>query len=262
MLEITKAFEIITGKVEEVLIPKGYTKQSVAQDDNELTALYTGDIAYSIVYYKEKMRIVLRTCDVEDGEPDNAWKTVATWLFDPAADSTREAENIGEDFAETIRGPKQIAAQKQKKKNKDGDNNSDPLFFANRMVTYFPELRDDIAYEKAHYTSFRGITFAEEKIKPRFVEYVGKANEKTIAKMSKNFAGLYDTGDLDVKGIITYVLLNALDDDKYEAFSAEFEKDLKKIADASRKLRGKKVKPEKPKKPNKFIAENLNGTIN
>ncbi len=259
MLEITKAFEIITGKVEEVLIPKGYTKQNVAPDEKEMTALYTGEIAYSIVYYSEKMRIVLRTCDVENGEPDNSWKTVATWLFDPDADSAKEAENIGSDFAETIRGPKQTAVQKQKKRNKDGDNNSDPLFFANRMVAYFPELRDDIAYEKAHYTSFRGITFAEEKIRPRFVEYVGKANGKTIEKMSKNIASLYDTGDLDVKGIVTYVLLNALDDEQYEQFTAEFEKDLKKIADASRNLRGKKIKPEKLKKQNKYIAENLNG---
>ena len=171
-MELERAFEIITGKVERLLLARGYKKQSVAPSEKELTALYTGEIAYSIVYYFDKKRVLLRSCSMEDGEPDNTWKTVATWLFDPETDTARDAENIAEDFAETIRGPKQTAVQKQKKNKKEGENTSDPLFFANRMVTYFPELRDEIAYEKAHYESFRGITFADEKIMPKFVEYV------------------------------------------------------------------------------------------
>lgn len=260
-MEINKAFQIITKKVEDVLVPKGYTKQDVAQSDNEITALYTGDNAYSVVYYTEKMRVVLRTCGMNEDEPDNAWKTIATWLFDPDADSDREAENIGEDFAETIRGPKQTAVrQKQKKNRKDGENNSDPLFFANRMASYFPELRDDIAFEKAHYTSFRGVTFAEEYIKPKFVDYVHHSGKKAAEKFASNIEALYNTGDLDVKGIITYVLLNALEDDQYNEFTAGFEKDVKKIADAARKLRGKNIKPEKPKKPKQYIADNLTGS--
>ncbi len=257
-MEITRAFEIVTRKVEEVLLQKDYKKQEVVQNEKEITALYTGEVAYSIVYYTEKMRMVLRTCAMDGDEPDNSWKTVATWLFDPDADTAREAENIGDDFAETIRGPKQTAVQKQKKNHKNSDNNSDPLFFANRMVTYFPELRDEIAYEKAHYASFRGITFAEEKIKPRFQDSVNRANEKFLAKMAKNIASLYDTGDLDVKGIITYILLNSLEDDRYEMLAEGFDKDMKKVTDAARKLRGKKVKPEKLKKRKNFIADTLN----
>ena len=51
-MEINKAFEIITGKVEGLLLAKGYKKQNVAESDKELTALYTSDdMAYSIVYY-------------------------------------------------------------------------------------------------------------------------------------------------------------------------------------------------------------------
>ena len=178
-MELERAFEIITGRVERLLLARGYKKQSVAPSEKELTALYTGEIAYSIVYYFDKKRVLLRSCSMEDGEPDNTWKTVATWLFDPETDTARDAENIAEDFAETIRGPKQTAVQKQKKNKKEGENTSDPLFFANRMVTYFPELRDEIAYEKAHYESFRGITFADEKIMPKFVEYVNFANKIT-----------------------------------------------------------------------------------
>lgn len=258
-MELNRAFELITGKVEKILLARGYKKQAVAESDKEMTALYTGDIAYSIVYYFDKKRVLLRSCGMEDGEPDNTWKTVATWLFDPETDTSRDAENIGEDFAETIRGPKQTAVQKQKKSKKDGENTSDPLFFANRMVMYFPELRDEIAYEKAHYESFRGITFADEKILPRFVEYVNTANKGELDRMSKSLSDMYDAGDLDVKGIITYILLNSIEDDKkFEQLTEKFTPEYKKIAVESRKLRGKKIKPEKPKKPSKFMADTLN----
>ena len=258
-MELERAFEIITGKVERLLLAKGYKKQSVAPSDKELTALYTGEIAYSIVYYFDKKRVLLRSCSMEDGEPDNTWKTVATWLFDPETDTARDAENIAEDFAETIRGPKQTAVQKQKKNKKEGENTSDPLFFANRMVTYFPELRDEIAYEKAHYESFRGITFADEKIMPKFVEYVNFANKGELERLSKSLSDMYDAGDLDVKGIITYILLNSIEDDKkFEQLTEKFTPEYKKIAVESRKLRGKKIKPEKPKKTSKFMADTLN----
>ncbi len=258
-MDINKALRMITDKVDAVLLKKNFQKQNVAANKNEITTLYTGDVAYSIVYYTDKMRVVLRLCGMEDNEPDNAWKTIATWLFDPEVDTEKEAENIGRDFAETITGPKQIAAQKKKKKRKDGENNTDPLFLANRMVSYFPAIREDIAYEKAHYESFRGTTFAEEKIVPYFKEYVATANKNALTKMSKNFSTLYNNGDLDVKGIITYILFNAIDDDaKFEQLISEFEKDQAKIAREARKLRGKKLKPEKPKKPKKYIADNLN----
>ena len=168
-MDINNAFDIIVGKAERVLRAKGFRRETVADSEEELTALYIGDLAYSIVYTFSNKRIVLRSCQLEEDAPDNEWKTLATWLFDPDSDGTKEAESIGEDFAETIRGPKQSSAmQKQKKRKKDGENNVDPLFLANRMVTYFPGLKDEIAYEKAHYESFRGVTFADEKIAPRF----------------------------------------------------------------------------------------------
>lgn len=259
-MEITKAFEIITTKVEEILLQRGFTKQPVADSENELTALYTGDLAYNIVYYKDKRRIVMRSCSMVDDEPDNSWKTIATWLFDPDCDGTREAENIANDFVETIKGPKQVAIQQnQKKKKKDNDGNVDSLFFANRMVAYFPELKQDIAYEKAHYASFRGITFAEEKIVPKFKQYVASATEKSLTKLSESLSDLYNAGDLDVKGIITYILLNSIDDDgKFDMLVSEFNNNEKKIAVETRKLRGKNIKPEKlKKKKNNFVADTL-----
>lgn len=257
---MNNAFDIISGRAERVLRSKGYTRENVADSDDELTALYVGEMAYSIVYTFSNKRVVLRSCAVEDETPDNDWKTLATWLFDPESDSTKEAESIGDDFAETIRGPKQSTArQKQKKRKKDGEANVDPLFLANRMVTYFPVLKDEIAYEKAHYEEFRGITFAEEKIVPKFAHMIEDANEKKIEKVSQGLSALYTQGDLDTKGIITYLMLNSIDnDEKFEQLISAFSDNDKKITRAARKLRGKKIKPEKEKKSRNFMADTLN----
>ena len=90
-MDINNAFEIITGKAEKVLTAKGYRKETVADSEDELTALYIGDLAYSIVYTFSNKRIVLRSCQLEDDAPDNDWKTLATWLFDAESDGTKEA---------------------------------------------------------------------------------------------------------------------------------------------------------------------------
>ncbi len=258
-MDINNAFEIITEKFEKAVMNDGYRKETVAESDTELTALYIGEIAYSIVYTYLTRRVVLRSCDVNDGEPDNNWKTLATWLFDPETDGNREAESIGNDFAETVKGPKQTAAvQRRKKRKKDGEGNVDPLFLANRMVTYFPELKDQIAYEVAHYEQFRGVIFAEEKIVPKFNKLVEEANQAKLEKISAGLAAMYASGDLDTKGIITYDLLNSVkSNEKFEQLIASFSAMDRKVAIAARKLIGKKIKPEKPQKSRSYTADAL-----
>lgn len=251
-MEIKSAFDLVTGKVDKALSEQGYKRQSVdSQNEKELTALYTSeDTAYSIVYYKAKMRMVLRQCEMSGGEPDNNWKSAATWLFDPEVDTEKEAESIASDFIETIQGPKQQAiTQTRKKKKKDNDGNVDSLFLANRMVNYFPSLKDDIAYEKLHYANFRGITFAKEKILPLFTEFMNTEGSNNIGKLSKSLNDIYEMGDLDVKGIISYILLNSVENEsKREQLLVNFTEANKKIIASAFTLRGKKIKPEKPKK--------------
>lgn len=251
-MQIEKAFEHIASRVGTCLAKQNFERQDISSNnENELLALFLSeDLAYNIIYYKGKMRMVLRLCSVVDGQPDNKWKSVATWLFDPDADSEKEAESIALDFIETIEGPKQTAiAQSQKKKKKENESNVDSLFFANRMVNYFPELKDEILYEKTHYETFRGITFAQEKILPKFKEFVAQQEGKEMSKFSQFLNDLYENGDLDVKGIISYILINSIEDKaQREKLFENFSDQNIKILDAAYTLKGKKIKPEKPKK--------------
>ena len=103
------------------------------------------------------------------------------------------------------------------------------------------------------------ITFADEKIVPAFKEMVKSSGDGKLEKLSEVLANLYNAGDLDTKGIITYDMLNSIDsDDKFMKLISAFPDSDKKIAKAARKLIGKKLKPEKPKKKSKFIADDLN----
>lgn len=260
-MEIRNAFDYIADKVEAQLAPTGYTRQKVAADDKqEIVALFTSEnVAYSVVYYMEKTHMVLRTCTMTEDGPDNEWKTLATWMLDE--DSTqRDVDSIANDFIEGVSGAVAIKRAKQvrQKKKKDDDGNADPKFLAKRFVAVFPELKEEIKYEEDGYFPFRGATFAKEKIAPKLVSYVRTATKPQLEKLMSIFNLQYNNGDIDTRSIITIVLLNSLDDEQFNAVFEFLSDDLKKAAKAARKYKGKKVRPEKPKKKNVSKASTLN----
>lgn len=250
---VNKAFEIVNKKVEAVLSEKGYTTQNVPSTaSDELVTLYTGEeTAYSIIYYKKKKHMVMRSCAMTEDGPDNEWKTMGTWMFDPAVDKEKEAESIGNDFAETLSGPKftQITRQQKKKKKNSDDGNGDPVFFAKRLVGLFPELREEIKAEENGYETFRAVTFTRASIVPRVQALLERNNNKEIDKLSELLSAQYSYGDLDTRSLITIVILNSItEESQKEAIRKEMSDDLKKAWKAAEKFRGKKVKPAKKKK--------------
>ena len=232
-MEIKNAFEYIAGKVEAQLAPAGYTRQKVAADDKqEIVALFTSEnVAYSVVYYKEKTHMVLRTCTMTEEGPDNEWKTLATWMLDEES-TQKDVESISNDFIEGVSGAVAVKRAKQ--------------------------IKQKMKYEEDGYFPFRGATFAKEKIAPKIVDYVKSATKPQLEKLVGIFNLQYNNGDADTRAIITIVLLNALDDEQFNTVFEYLSDDLKKAAKAARKYKGKKVKPEKPKKKNVSKASTLN----
>lgn len=258
-LEYKKAFELIASKVEEELSKSNFTREKVSSgDSNELVALFTGEnVAYSVVYTKDRQQMILRTCGMtaEDG-PDNDWKTLATWLYDDSEATQKDAESIANDFIEGVSNTVAVkrAKQSKSKKKKSDDGNADPKFLAKRFMTVFPELREEIQTEEDYYYPFRGATFAKEHIAPRLPQYIQSANSKELEKLAGIFNLQYGNGDADTRAVITVVLLNSLNDSDYETLSAYFNDELSVAAKFARKYRGKTVKPEvvKTKKPSRF----------
>lgn len=261
---INQAFQTICDKVQAALAEQGFKKVNAGSvNENEKVALFVSEnLAYSVVYYHDKMHMVMRECGMTEDGPDNDWKTLSTWMFDPENDTMKEANSIASDFVEAISAPKAIKKVKTAKKSKtkkDDEGNADPVFLSKRLVALFPELKEEIKNEEDCYYPFRGVTFARASIVPKVNKLVASGNTNDIKKLVGILSAQYGNGDADTRSIITIVILNAVDP-QYDAMLEEYmSDDLKKAAKPARKFRGKTVKPEKIKPKKKTIVQRLSG---
>lgn len=245
----------IADKVASVIEPQGYQKQTV-DSTKDYAALFLGESnAYMVMYNSKKKLVALKVCGITDGEPDNQWKSMNTWIYDPETDGTKEANSIGNDFADalSVNKPRQI---RSKKKNSD-DGNADPKFFCKRMVNIFPDLKEEIWAEEDGYNPFRGVTFVESKIVPKVNALVKTGNKSQIEKLGTLLSTQYSNGDLNTRSIITVVLLNGIKPEFDEKIEEYLSNDLKTAWKYAKRYRTKKVKPEKVKKVSITNGEKL-----
>lgn len=259
---LNEAFEHIAGKVEEALKPQGFTRAKITStDDNELVSLYTSEnVAYSVIYYKDRTHVLLRECPMTEDGPNNEWNTMSTWMFDPDHDTLKEASSIANDFCDALSAPVAVKRAKQTKKTKKSDEgNADPLFLSKRFLTVFPDMKDEIRDEQECYYPFRGVTFARASIVPRVNELVKTGRESDLKKLGGILSAQYANGDRDTRSIITIVILNAIPEADEAKLEAHLSDDLKKAFGFAKKYRGKTVKPEVEKKQKKTMAARLEG---
>lgn len=262
IIMLNEAFAHISERVEEALKPQGFSKAKIqSTDPNEMVSLYTSEnMAYSVVYYIDEQHVILRECAMTDDGPDNKWKTLSTWMFDPERDTMKEAGSIANDFCDALSAPSAIKKAKQAKKSKKGDDgNADPLFLAKRFITLFPDIKDEIRDEQDCYYPFRGVTFARASIVPRVNKLVHSGKESDLKKLGAILSAQYTNGDIDTRSIITIVILNSIPEEDEQKIEPHLSDALKKAFAHSKKYRGKTVKPEKEKKKKKSIAQRLEG---
>ncbi len=265
-MTVNEAYELICSRVQEVIEPQGFSKLNISNaEENEIVSLYANDVtAYSIIYYSDKMLMVLESCAMTDEGPDNEWRSLATWMFDPETNDKKDATSIANDFISTISAPSRQRTQRQtKKKKRDEDGNVDPLFMFKRLVTVFPELKDEIFSEEDCYSPFRSVTFAKASVVPKINELLSSGNKQQIEKLGAILNAQYKNGDMDCRSVITIVLLNGISGGQNEErMEAALDDTLAKAWKHAKRYRGKNVKPEKPKKQSRLkkYAENLNET--
>ena len=253
-----RSFDIIENEIKPILFKNGFAQK----EKNENSSLFINhDSAYQLKYNEGTKCYELLSGSIED-HTAGQFKIISTWLFDPSQDTEKEAKSIARDFAETLQGSK---SKKNKqtasaKKKNDEDRTVNPLFLMNRLAGIFPELKKDILDEKQSYTKFRSATFAREKalvyVKPVLENMTPKDK---FLKLCELFSNIYNTGDFDTRSIITIIFLNSVDNN--ESISKIEEKispELKDVWACTRKLKGKKIKPEKRKKAKRnLFAETL-----
>lgn len=254
------AFQLIETALSAELTNQGFKEPEPLEDPEGRAAIFTAEqVAYSLLYDSKKKSFVLRSASLgEDGKP-TAWRSLSTWLFDLDKGERSDAESIINDFLEVIRGPKRVEmVQQQRKRAKGEDRNVDPMFFINRLVGLFPDLKEPLNEEKIVYGRVRYITFIKKHVLPEMESLMRDYPDSEPArKLAELLDDMYKGGDLDLRSIVTYVVIDGLSKESYEKLYALMGEELQKAAKPARKLIGKKIKPEKKKKPGKKVEARL-----
>ena len=244
-----EAFDLIIEKTTVALKEQGF-ERSTEEFEDELgpAVLFVNkEAAYSIVFKEKDNIFELRSSNMTDEGPNTNWKSVSNWIFNPEQDTLREAEAIAADFIETIEGPSRIEAVKnaQRQAFKDDDNNPGPLFFFKRLVNVFPELKEEINQERSAYVGFRSATFAKAVVVPKIEALAtNKKESAAFKKLCELLDEFYKNGDLDVRSIITIIILNGMSETAVNNIMGKAGPMLKKGYKYGVKWKGKKAKPE------------------
>lgn len=258
-----KAFSIIRGKLDSLLEEQGFHFEEEKQEEQGSAVIYLNAerLSYSVLYNKKTKQFELRSATLpDDKEASIPWRTLSQWLFDPEQDDARSAESIGNDFAETIQGPSRVEALQmaKKRRSKEQESAQDPMFFVNRLSGLLPGLKEDMIEERARYGLLRPISFIETYAMPKLEELLQSGSGASVQKLAELLNDLYENGDMNVRSIITMVVLNGLDGKLVEErLVPSFAEDMLKGYKAGLRMKGKKVKPEKVKKQPKFVADAL-----
>lgn len=251
------AFEFIQNALAEELAGQGFGKPEALEFANGKAVMFTtADVAYSLQYNENSQQFGLCSATL-DGESKPAnWRNLSVWMFDKTEGTKSDAESILNDFLEVIRGPKRVAiVQQKRKRGKDDDRNVDPMFFVNRLVNIFPELKNELNEEKITYGQVRYITFIKAHVVSRCEDLIIKyPDSEPCKKLCALFDDMYKNGDLDLRSILTFSLFNSMSDTAFSSLYERVGEELQKNIKYTRKLKNKKIKPEKKKKQKKVEA--------
>lgn len=250
------AFDVILDALMEELRNQGFGEpQPIDEDGGRFEMMVAEDVAYGVKYNKKRQQFELRSTTLDDKKKPTSWRNLSVWLYDEAEGTRGDAESIAEDFLEVVRGPKRVAVVQKKKKNKDEDRNVDPQFFFNRLVNVFPELREAINEEKITYGQIRPAYFAKAKVVPLCEDLLTKyKGSSVVEKLANIFSDTYENGDLDARSVVSVIILNNISEAAFEAVKEHLSDELKLDTNYTRKLIGKNIKPEKPKKQKKVVS--------
>ena len=210
---------------------------------------------YLINLDSQKKLIILNIIDDEN----NSSKNLSSWLFDEDTLTQKDVSDISSDFIETISVKEKPDHKKSSKsqKNSSDDTNVNDIFFANRMVNFFPELKEKMQIEKDSYETFRTATFTKNEVLPTINDFLQSGDKSRISKFGKLISDLYKNGDLSVRSIITIVILNNLDEASEGKIKQNLSEELKNAYESAKKYKNKAVKPEKRNTKKSFMTKVL-----
>lgn len=254
------AFSFLQNGLYEELAKQGFgAAEETEYEAGRAVMFSTAEVAYCLRYDEKNQRFQLCSATLPLPEDKDGWRSLSTWLFDQETGEHSDADSILNDFLEVIRGPKRVAlVQQKRKRGKDDERNVDPMFFVNRLVNIFPELKEDLNEEKIMYGQVRFAAFLREKVAPQAEDLVLRyPDSEPCKKFCALLDDMYANGDMDLRSLMTITLLNTMNDEAFASLFDRVGEDLRKDLKYTRKLKGKKIKPEKKKQSKKKVESRL-----
>lgn len=232
---------------------KGFAVSSTETKGKQETAILTdGSSNAKIVYSPEARRFFLSKAAA--GSAGDDYLELQSYFFEPTGDSvadTREACSVANEFSETFCGPSPMnvmpeASRKLSKKERDSDESS-AVYFVNRIPGVLPECREPLLLHKEYFGMLLPNKFCEEVVVSAVARLLSDKSRKAQAEHFLAFLNkMYDSGDMDVKSIITMTILNSVTgQERIEYVEGLLSDGLRKAWKSARKFIGKEVKPEK-----------------
>ncbi|MDR1467588.1 MAG: hypothetical protein LBI55_04175 [Oscillospiraceae bacterium] len=256
-----KIFYLIADKFASELTSFDFKREKFQKNNKNIGEFFIGkNVKYELSYDSSSSVFLLKSCDPESCDDQTI---LSKWLFDSSTDANKQINAITTDFLESVgvSGPKDSIrkiSKNIKKRKKDENFDADPMFLINRIANIFPELKAEIQEEKRAYENFRFVNFTKQNINPKLKNFLkSQPDNGKVKKISEIFDGLYKSGDLDARSIITIVILSSIDDESEKIIREHLGDDLKKAWDATKSIRDKKISPERVKKTYSYIASSL-----
>lgn len=226
--------------------------EATTKGTQETAILNNGQTKVKIVYSPDIKRFHLFSGDITC--PDDELTQLQTYFFEPSGDSVsdmREASSVANEFSDTLEGPAPVsivpeASRKMSKKERDTDESS-AVYFVNRIPGVLPECREPLLLHKDYFDMLLPNKFCEEVVNSAVARLL---SDKSRKRQTEDFFAflnrMYDSGDMDVKSIITMTILNSITgEERIEYVNSLLSDNLKKAWKSARKFIGKQVKPEK-----------------
>ncbi len=234
----------------------GYSAVFSDTKDNQETAILTnGTTNVKIVYSPDVKRFFLFTGEADCGE--DGYQQIQSYFYEPTGDNIvdlREAGSVANEFADTMGAPAPVSlipdsARKLSRKERENDDTS-AVYFVNRIPGVLPECREPLLMHKEYFGMLLPNKFCEEVVISAVARLLSDKSRKPQAEEFFAFLSkMYDSGDMDVKSIITMTILNSITgQERIEYVEGLLSETLRKSWKSARKFIGKTVKPEKESK--------------
>ena len=228
---VKNSFLILNQKMEELL--KSYNFDITFNDKEGI--FKSKDRGYTIKYDSKNKMISL--FDLENQREDPSYKGISSWFFDEEESTSRDIDDICNDFFEIMVNKKNETKVVKKNSPKDGEENVGIIFFMNRLANIFPNIKEKISVEKDNNKNFRAVKFLNDEVLPEIHKLLCNKKDNKIEKFFKLLENMYKNGDLDVRCIISMGILNNIDKEDAEIANKYLSEDLKKVRKASLKYK-------------------------